>query len=121
DARRVWGPLTEGLDVPRDLDLGNRARALRRLGVEEAAHTRLVAAVHEHLPHREAALLVSARQWPLLAARMHRMDQHGVPVGAHLARLAPDDAPWRRGRASDAPGRLLLAAHQALTTPLDAE
>ncbi|MFJ1600266.1 hypothetical protein [Streptomyces sp. NPDC088261] len=81
-ARRVWGPLTEGLDVPRDLDLGNRARALRQLGIKETTHTRLVAALPEHLPHREAVLLVSTRQWPLLAARMHHMNQSGIPVDA---------------------------------------
>ncbi|MFF2521472.1 hypothetical protein [Streptomyces liangshanensis] len=119
DAKQSWGPLTEGLDVPRDLDLGSRTRALRQLGVGETAHTRLVAALHGHLPEREAALLVSARQWPLLAARMHRMNKAGAPVEDHLARLAAEDAPWRRGPASDAPGRLLLATHQALTTPLD--
>ncbi|WP_328965525.1 hypothetical protein [Streptomyces virginiae] len=28
DVKRVWGPLTEGLDVLRDLDLGSRLRAL---------------------------------------------------------------------------------------------
>ncbi|MER6721772.1 hypothetical protein [Streptomyces halstedii] len=28
DAKRSWGPLTENLDLPRNLDLGNRRRAL---------------------------------------------------------------------------------------------
>ncbi|MFI7236848.1 hypothetical protein [Streptomyces cyaneofuscatus] len=42
-----------------------------------------------------------------------------MPFGRHLARLAPDDAPWRHGPASEIPGRLLLATHYALTTPLD--
>ncbi|MEU2577484.1 hypothetical protein ACIP3B_33695 [Streptomyces anulatus] len=32
DAKNVWGPLTEGLRIPRDLDLGDRARALHQLG-----------------------------------------------------------------------------------------
>ncbi|MFD0039973.1 hypothetical protein ACFVIZ_20345 [Streptomyces anulatus] len=27
DAKNLWGPLTEGLRIPRDLDLGDRARA----------------------------------------------------------------------------------------------
>ncbi|MEJ8640560.1 hypothetical protein WKI68_02160 [Streptomyces sp. MS1.HAVA.3] len=30
DAKRSWGPLTEGVTVP-DLDLGDRARALEQL------------------------------------------------------------------------------------------
>ncbi|MFD9082975.1 hypothetical protein [Streptomyces erythrochromogenes] len=29
DAKRVWGPLTEGLTIPRDFDLGNQPRARR--------------------------------------------------------------------------------------------
>ncbi|MGW2273461.1 hypothetical protein [Streptomyces yangpuensis] len=33
DAKRAWGPLTEGLTVPRDLGLDNRPRALKRLKV----------------------------------------------------------------------------------------
>ncbi|MFB6515423.1 hypothetical protein ACFCW4_06965 [Streptomyces virginiae] len=31
------GPLVEGLDVPRDLDLGERARALEQLKVHPVA------------------------------------------------------------------------------------
>ncbi|MFJ3439184.1 hypothetical protein ACIPMU_37375 [Streptomyces cyaneofuscatus] len=62
---------------------------------------------------------MSTRLWPLIAARMRSMDRDGVPLGRHLARLAPDDAPWRHGPPSKTPERLLLAAHHALTTPLD--
>lgn len=120
DAKRSWGPLTENLDLPRNLDLGNRRRALQQLKINETAHNHMVAKVHEHLPQQEAALLVSARQWPLLAARMHRMARDGVPVDQHLARLAPDDAAWRHGQPSETPANLLLATHHALTTPLDA-
>ncbi|MFI1586908.1 hypothetical protein ACH4WW_03135 [Streptomyces halstedii] len=120
DAKRSWGPLTENLDLPRNLDLGNRRRALQQLKINETAHNHMVAKVHEHLPQQEAALLVSARQWPLLAARMHRMHRDGVPVDQHLARLAPDDATWRHGQPSETPANLLLATHHALTTPLDA-
>ncbi|PVC80858.1 hypothetical protein DBP19_35050 [Streptomyces sp. CS090A] len=119
DAKRSWGPLTEGLALPHDLDLGNRARALQQLGINTAAHTHFVAQVNEHLPQQEAAFLVSTRQWPLLAARMRSMDREGVPFGRHLARLAPENAPWRHGPPSEIPERLLLATHHALTTPLD--
>ncbi|MER6782383.1 MULTISPECIES: hypothetical protein [unclassified Streptomyces] len=33
DARAMWGPLTQGLSVPNDLDLSDRAAALEQLGV----------------------------------------------------------------------------------------
>ncbi|WP_405479164.1 hypothetical protein [Streptomyces anulatus] len=119
DAKNLWGPLTEGLNIPRDLDLGDRARALHQLGVTPGAHRTLMSRVNETLPERDATLLVSSRQWPVLAHRMHRMAQEGVPFAAHLARIAPDTAPWRTGPPSDITTRLLLAAHHALTTPLD--
>ncbi|MFI0596733.1 hypothetical protein [Streptomyces griseus] len=119
DAKRAWGPLTEDLDLPRNLDLSNRSRALEQLRINEAAHTYMVTNLREHLPEKEAALLVSSRQWPLLAARMRTLDRQGVPLGPHLARLAPDTAPWRHGPPSETVDRLLLATHHALTTPLD--
>ncbi|WP_405191709.1 hypothetical protein OG473_39075 [Streptomyces anulatus] len=119
DAKNLWGPLTEGLNIPRDLDLGDRARALHQLGVTPGANRTLMSRVDETLPERDATLLVSSRQWPVLAHRMHRMAQEGVPFAAHLARIAPDTAPWRTGPPSDITTRLLLAAHHALTTPLD--
>ncbi|MFD5212885.1 hypothetical protein ACFWNF_38770 [Streptomyces anulatus] len=75
--------------------------------------------VNETFPERDATLLVSSRLWPVLAHRMHRMAQQGVPFAAHLARIAPDTAAWRTGPPSGTAARLLLAAHHALTTPLD--
>ncbi|MFH8873612.1 hypothetical protein [Streptomyces griseus] len=119
DARNLWGPLTEGLNIPRDLDLTNRARALEQLGVTPPAHRTLVTRVKEALPQRDAALLVSSRQWPVLAHRMHHMAEDGAPLAAHLARIAPGTASWRTGPPSETTARLLLAAHHALTTPLD--
>ncbi|MEU4180944.1 hypothetical protein [Streptomyces sp. NPDC026589] len=116
DARNLWGPLTEGLHIPRDLDLGDRARALDQLGVTPGAHRTLVTRVNETLPQQEAGFLVSSRQWPVLA---HRMAQEGVPFAAHLARIAPDTATWRTGPPSEITARLLVATHHALTTPLD--
>ncbi|MFI5481619.1 hypothetical protein ACIBAB_21120 [Streptomyces rubiginosohelvolus] len=120
DAKRAWGPLTEGLKIPRDLDLADRARALDQLGISTGAHRLLVSRVNEALPERDAALLVNSRPWPLLAHRMHTMAQAGEPITAHLARLTPDTAPWRTGPPADTATRLLLAAHHALTTPLEA-
>lgn len=113
DAKRHWGPLTEGLKIPHDLDLADRARALDQLGISTGAHRLLVGRVNEALPERDAALLVSSRPWPLLAHRMHTMAQAGEPFTAHLARLAPDTAPWRTGPPADTATRLLLAAHHA--------
>ncbi|MFE3676105.1 hypothetical protein [Streptomyces griseus] len=75
--------------------------------------------VNEDLPQRDAALLVSSRQWPALAHRMHHTTQQNGPLAAHLARIAPDTASWRTGPPSGITARLLLAAHHALTTPLD--
>ncbi|MFJ7087653.1 hypothetical protein ACIQU8_31025 [Streptomyces griseus] len=120
DAKRAWGPLTEGLKIPRDLDLADRAHALDQLGISTGAHRLLVSRVNEALPERDAALLVSSRVWPLLAHRMHTMAKAGEPFTAHLARLAPDTAAWRTGPPADTAKSLLLAAHHALTTPLDA-
>ncbi|MFI7896534.1 hypothetical protein ACIFUY_35545 [Streptomyces sp. CACIS-1.16CA] len=120
DARRAWGPLTEGLTIPRDLDLADRAHALDQLGVTPGAHRLLVSRVNEALPEPDAALLVSSRLWPLLAHRMHTMAKAGEPFTAHLARLAPDTAAWRTCPPADTATRLLLAAHHALTTPLEA-
>ncbi|MFD6966876.1 hypothetical protein [Streptomyces sp. NPDC059949] len=89
DAKRSWGPLTEGLPVPRDLDLGDRAKALEQLGVNRLAQAAIVSAVKDVLPEKQAGLLVGSRQWPLLAARMDQIRDHGGTglFAAHLARL----------------------------------
>ncbi|MET9470218.1 hypothetical protein ABZY44_36585 [Streptomyces sp. NPDC006544] len=119
DARRSWGPLTEGLKVPMDLNLGDRAKALEQLGVEPAAHAAMVSMVRDVLPEQEAGLLIGARHWPLLAARMQQLgDSQGQKVlGAHLARLGTDTS-WKQGPASALVGRLVEQTHHALTTPL---
>ncbi|WP_260618010.1 hypothetical protein [Streptomyces sp. WAC07149] len=71
DARAMWGPLTEGLAVPNDLDLSDRPAALEQLGVSGAANSRLVTIAKDYIAsERETALLVATRAWPLLAARM---------------------------------------------------
>ncbi|MFJ1778773.1 hypothetical protein ACIOKA_18875 [Streptomyces anulatus] len=116
DAKRSRGPLTENLSIPRDLGLPDRSRALQQLRISEAAHTYFVAQLREHLPEREATVLVSSRQWPLLAARMRSMDGvRGIPLAP---RLGPCAAAWRHGPPSGT-AALLLATHHALTAPLD--
>ncbi|MFD3939139.1 hypothetical protein ACFWSF_09145 [Streptomyces sp. NPDC058611] len=118
DAKRSWGPLTEGLDVPRDLDLGDRARALEQLGVNRLAHATIVGVVKDVLPETQVGLLVGARQWPLLAARMDRIRDPGGPafLGAHLAGLQADTS-WKDGPAFTTAGRLVDATLRSLTKP----
>ncbi|MFF3432435.1 hypothetical protein [Streptomyces sp. NPDC002602] len=116
DARRSWGPLTEGLAVPRDLDLGDRAKALEQLDVNPLAHATIVGIVKDVLPETQVGLLVGSRPWPLLAARMNQIRDAGGPalLGAHLARLG-EDTSWREGPTSTTVGRLVDATLNSLT------
>ncbi|MEU7606059.1 hypothetical protein AB0B44_34955, partial [Streptomyces sp. NPDC041003] len=104
------GPLTEGLDVPRDLDLGNRPRALKELRVQPAAHSRMVSTAREVPPEREAGLLIGSRQWPLLAVRMQQICEDGGldVIAAHLARPSTDTA-WKKATGATVPGRIVDA------------
>ncbi|MEV7595831.1 hypothetical protein AB0O91_00405 [Kitasatospora sp. NPDC089797] len=119
DAVRSYGPLTVGLDLPNDLDLRNRRRALAQLGVSQTENARFVRWVHDALPsrEREAALLVGSRQWPLLAARMARMQDDGMRVQDHLARLMRDRS-WESAPVSQLATRLLQATVDALHGPM---
>ncbi|MFF2073393.1 hypothetical protein ACFVXG_01405 [Kitasatospora sp. NPDC058162] len=118
DAVRSYGPLTVGLDLPKDLDLGNRRRALAQLGVSQSENARFVRWVHEAMPgrEREAGLLVTSRQWPLLAARMARMQDDGRSVPNHLVRVMRDRS-WEAGPVSQLTTRLLQATVEALHRP----
>ncbi|MFF7300593.1 hypothetical protein [Streptomyces sp. NPDC008265] len=118
DAKRSWGPLTEGLTVPRDMDLGDRAKALEQLGVKPLAHATIVGLVKDVLPETQVGLLVGSRPWSLLAARMNQIREQGGPalLGAHLARLK-DDTSFKDASGSAAVGRLVDAALHSLTTP----
>ncbi|WP_405959032.1 hypothetical protein OG239_02990 [Streptomyces sp. NBC_00868] len=117
DARRSYEPLTEGLEVPKDLDLADRSGALEQFGVSPAVHSRIVGVVKDYVADRPASLLLSARHRPLLAARMARMEEAGVPLREHVARLGRDTS-WEAGPASGLAGRLVRATHHALITPL---
>ncbi|MFI6006715.1 hypothetical protein ACIA98_41330 [Streptomyces sp. NPDC051366] len=72
DARRYYGPLTEGLSVPKDVDLelGGRNKALHQLGIRPPEHARIAVMVKDVLGERDAGLLLNACSRPLLAARM---------------------------------------------------
>ncbi|MEV7541222.1 hypothetical protein [Streptomyces sp. NPDC089915] len=121
DARSVWGPLTEGLTVPNDLDLSDRSAALERLGVSSAANSRLVTITKEQIgSERDTALLVATRAWPLLAARM--ADVARGPEGEQglrdrLKAGLRDNIAWRQGSSADITRRLVGATLRALTTP----
>ncbi|MCY0943336.1 hypothetical protein [Streptomyces antarcticus] len=82
DARRYWGPLTEGLPSRnRNLDLGVRDRALEQLGVRPADHARIVAMVNGVPGERNGGLLVGSRPWPLLATRTQQFGESEGPAG----------------------------------------
>ncbi|MFD3679425.1 hypothetical protein [Streptomyces sp. NPDC058613] len=102
----------------RDLDLGDRAKALEQLGVNRLGHAAIVGVVKEVLPETQAGLLVGSRQWPLLVHRMDQIRDHGGTglLAAHLARLGTDTT-WKDGPPSTTAGRLVDAALHSLTTP----
>ncbi|MFD5299588.1 hypothetical protein ACFWJU_30850 [Streptomyces mutabilis] len=115
DAMLSYGPLTTSLDAPKDLDLSDRARALRQLAISPAENERYGRWVQEAMPGREqeAGLLLAARQWPLVAARMAKMESEGKPVREHLTRLMKDTS-WEQGASSQLGVRLVVAANEAL-------
>ncbi|MEV6179935.1 hypothetical protein [Streptomyces sp. NPDC052015] len=119
DAMLSYGPLTTGLDLPKDLDLGDRTRALRQLAISPAENERYTRWVREAMPERgrEADLLVNARQWPLVAARMAKMEKDGKPVREHLTQLMKDTS-WEDGPRPQLGSRLVQAANDALRRPL---
>ncbi|MEU8434150.1 hypothetical protein AB0F18_14760 [Streptomyces sp. NPDC029216] len=118
DALLSYGPLTQGLDLPPDIDLADRARALRQLSIGTGEHERFMRMVREALPgrEREVDLMFAHKQWPLVAARMAAMDDAGKPVKEHLAGLAKDSS-WGQGRESLVGSRLLHATSSVLRHP----
>ncbi|MFE9437049.1 hypothetical protein [Streptomyces sp. NPDC006640] len=120
DATLSNGPLTTGLDLPRDYDLSDREAALRdKFAIPSQDNQRFVRWVRDAMSdHTQAAdLLVAHRQWPLLAARMAQMETDGKPVREHLARIAKD-ASWEEGPGAQLGTRLVQAATDALSRPV---
>ncbi|MEU3316904.1 hypothetical protein ABZ743_30045 [Streptomyces sp. NPDC006662] len=104
--------------MPRDLELGDRAKALEQLGVNRSAHAPIVAVVKDALPETQAGLLVAPRQWPLLAATWARSATKAAPVSS--PRTWPGltaDTSWKDGPSSTTAGRLVDATLNCLTTP----
>ncbi|MEU3315747.1 hypothetical protein ABZ743_24145 [Streptomyces sp. NPDC006662] len=96
--------------MPRDMDLGDRAKALEQLGVIRSAHAAIVAVVKGR-PVREAG--GSAGRPAPVALLAHRMDQIRDQGGtgflaAHLARLTADTS-WKDGPSSTVAGHLVGA------------
>lgn len=118
DAQLSYGPLTTGLDLPRDLDLSDRERVFKQLAISPQENDRYTRWVREAMPghEREADLLVASRQWPLVARRMAQMETEGKPVREHLARLAKDTS-WQEGPRAQLGTRLVQAAGDALHRP----
>lgn len=118
DALMSYGPLTTGLDIPKNLDLDDRARALhRQLAISPQENERYERWVMAAMPgrEREARALVSARRWPLVAARMAQMESEGKPVREHLTRLLGDTS-WEKG--PDLGSQLVSATLEALRRPV---
>ncbi|OEJ20836.1 hypothetical protein AR457_41955 (plasmid) [Streptomyces agglomeratus] len=118
DAQLSYGPLTTGLDLPRDLDLSDRERVLKhQLAISPQENEKYIRWVREAMPghEREADLLVASRQWPLVAGRMAQMEKERKPVREHLARLAKDTS-WQEGSGTLG-SRLAQAAGDALHRP----
>ncbi|GHF91797.1 hypothetical protein GCM10018790_81140 [Kitasatospora xanthocidica] len=88
------------------------------MGVSATENSRYVRMLHEAMPGKshEAGLLVNTRQWPLLAARMARMEDEGRKPGDHLVRLLRDQQ-WAKGPASEPTSRLVQATSAALLKP----
>jgi hypothetical protein len=119
DAQLSYGPLTTGLDLPRDLDLSDRERVLKQLAISPQENERYARWVREAMPgfEREADVLVASRQWPLVARRMAQMETEDKPVREHLARLAKDTS-WQEGPSAQLGTRLVQAAGDALHRPV---
>ncbi|MFD7915160.1 hypothetical protein ACFV30_31305 [Streptomyces sp. NPDC059752] len=117
DALLSWGPMTTGLDIPPNLDLGDRVRALRQLSISLQENERFVQLVQDAVPGRERDmnLMVTAKQWPLVAARMAKMESEGKPIAEHLAGLMKDTS-WEKGPGTFG-SRLVQAATHVLSHP----
>ncbi|MFE7658923.1 hypothetical protein ACFU6M_39735 [Streptomyces bottropensis] len=115
DALLSWGPLTDGLDIPKDLDLSDRERALRQLAISPQENARYARMLKDTLPAygREVDLAVTAKQWPLVAARMAKMESEKKPVAEHLAGLAKDVS-WTAGPNGQIGSRLVQATNHVL-------
>ncbi|MEU9535812.1 hypothetical protein AB0D00_26330 [Streptomyces sp. NPDC048213] len=119
DAMLSYGPLTTGLDMPVDIELSDRERALGQLGIRPSENARYCRMVREAMPgmEQEADLLLASKYWPYLAARMDLLEREAMPVEPRLARLGRDTS-WRQGPPGKVGEQLVRAASDSLTRPL---
>ncbi|MEU6059087.1 hypothetical protein [Streptomyces sp. NPDC047097] len=123
DALVSYGPMTDGLDIPPGLDLDDRAHALRQLAISPQDNGRYARLLKEALPgrEREVDLALTARQWPLVAARMAQMEDlagkegQRAPLAEHLAGLAKDPSWGQDPR--NVGSQLVQAANHVLRHP----
>ncbi|MEU8526423.1 hypothetical protein AB0C77_12625 [Streptomyces sp. NPDC048629] len=117
DAMLSYGPMSKGLDLPKNLNLDDRVTAFRQLSIDAQHNERFMRMVREAMPGREADAerMVAARKWPLVAARMAKMEDDGKPVQAHLAGLLKDTS-WEQDKGQIGP-RLAQAASHVLQHP----
>ncbi|MFF6903407.1 hypothetical protein [Streptomyces hydrogenans] len=110
-----YGPMTEGLDLPTDLALENRERALVQLAISSHENARYARMLRDALPGhgREVDLALTSKQWPLVAARMAKMEDEKKPLAEHLAGLAKDLS-WETGPPGQIGSRLVQATNHVL-------
>ncbi|MEU9037969.1 hypothetical protein AB0D45_24135 [Streptomyces sp. NPDC048352] len=118
DALLSYGPLTEGLDLPPNLDLSDRERAFRQLAISPQDNESFMRMVREAMPgrDREADLMFAHKHWPLVASRMAKMEDAGQPVRQHLAGLVKDTS-WEQARGGQLGSRLVQATAAVLRHP----
>ncbi|MEU6946587.1 hypothetical protein ABZ957_15365 [Streptomyces sp. NPDC046316] len=117
DALLSYGPMTEDLDLPRNLNLDDPGYAIhKQLSISPQENAKYVRLLKEALPghEREADLAVASRKWPYVAARMASMEGEGKPLAGHLAGLMKDTA-WQQGPPSQTGSRVLQAASHVLS------
>ncbi|WP_327332922.1 hypothetical protein [Streptomyces anulatus] len=117
-AKRSYGDLSIGLDLPVDLDLSDRGRVFDQLAISPQDNEKYGRWVREAIPAygREVDLLVASSQWPLVAARMAQMEKDGEPVAERVANLANDES-WREGPSGQVTSRLARSTVNALLGP----
>ncbi|MFI8265535.1 hypothetical protein [Streptomyces sp. NPDC085665] len=118
DTKLSYGPLTEGLDLPQNLDLSDRKVAFRQLSVGVWENEEFEQMVRDALPGKESAaeVMFAHRLWPLTAARMAKMKDVGQPIQDHLAGLMKGTS-WDQGADGKLGFRLLQATNHVLRHP----
>ncbi|MCX4732716.1 hypothetical protein [Streptomyces sp. NBC_01363] len=118
DAMLSYGPMSEGLDLPTDYELSDRAQTLKKFAIPPQENERFIRMVKTAMPgrEREVDLMVAARQWPLVAARMAEVERQKESVPERLAGLMKDTS-WEQEGSDQLGSRLARAAGHVLRYP----